>query len=267
MPVDISVQTVMLVLVGAAVFVLGASRFKSCLKMKKPGTLIWGKVLNGKLIEKRDPEKRLIQHYYEVTVQYCENGKNINCKIKSTVEYLKGDEIRLIKDENTLVHLAGENVSAGMAAAIALAGMALAVFPVMYQSIGEQEGSAVLAVFLILAGGICFASFAKDRRRGLVEIAGEIVDVLYSRKGENKRFSKATESYYPLIKCTINEKDRLFLAGINSSLKNAYKPGKPVKLYYDQKTRSIVEKKTSPALAAAAVLLWMLALLGILSIL
>lgn len=262
-----SVQTVLVVLIGAAVFVLGTSNLRACLRMKRPGTVITGKVLAAKLTEKRDGENRLIQHYYEVTVQCRENQKTFPHRLKSTTEYEKGDEIKLIRNGDRLTPLSRRTVSAGMAAAIALAGMILAVFPVVYQTIGQREGSAVLAALLLLAGGICLAAFLKERGRSLAEIDGEITDVLYYRTGENKKLSKPVESYYPLIRCRIRGKERIFLSSYNSSLKTAWKKGKQVKLFYDEETQSIVEKKASPVLAAAAAVLWALALLGLVSIL
>lgn len=263
----LSIQTVLVVLIGAAVFVLGTSNLRACLRMKRPGAVISGKVLAGKLIEKRDGEDRLIQHYYEVTVQCRENNKTFNHKMKSTVEYEKGDEIKLVRTADKLTPLNRRAVSPGMAAAIALAGMALAVFPVVYQTVGEKEGSAVLIVFLLLAGGICLAAYLRERGQNLTEAEGEIVDVLYYRTGENKKLSKPVESYYPLIRCRIRGKERIFLSSYNSSLKTAWKKGKQVKLFYDEETQCIVEKKASPVLAAAAAVLWALALLGLVSIL
>ena len=50
----LSIQTVLIVLIGAAVFVLGISNLRAYLRMKRPGAAISGKVLAGKLVEKRD---------------------------------------------------------------------------------------------------------------------------------------------------------------------------------------------------------------------
>lgn len=263
----LSVQTVLIVLMGAAVFVLGTSNLRSCLRMKRPGAVITGRVTRKELVEKRDSENRLIQHYYDLTLQCRENGKTFNHKLKSTEEYDKDDEIRLIRNGSKLTPVNRKAVSAPAAAAIAAAGMLLAVFPVVWQSAGEKEGSAVLTVLLLLAGGICMASFLRERGRSLRELRGEIQDVLYYRTGENKKLVKPSESYYPLIKYTLDGKEKVFLSSYNSSLKTAYKKGAAVKLFYDEETGNIVEKKTSPALAVIAVILWILAALGVISVL
>ena len=62
-------QTIVLVLIGAAVFALGTINIRGHFRMKRPGVLFKGKVLNVKLLERRDKEDRLIQHYYELQVQ------------------------------------------------------------------------------------------------------------------------------------------------------------------------------------------------------
>lgn len=263
----LTIQTVLIVLIGAAVFVLGTANLRACLRLRRPGAMISGRVLNTKLVEKRDSENRLIQHYYEVALQCRENGKTFSHRMKSTLEYEKGEEVKLARSGNSLTPLNRGTVSAGMALAIAFGGMGLAVFPVVYQNVGEREGSAVLAALLILAGGICLAAFLKERGRALTETSGEIVDVLYYRTGDNKKLSRPVESYYPLIRCSIRGKEKIFLSSYNSSLKSAYKPGKTVKLFYDGETGSIVEKRTSPALAVLAVILWALAALGLISVL
>ena len=64
-----SIQTIFLVLLGAAVFVVGTTNIRAYLRLQKPGNMLSGKVLSAKLVEKRDKEERLIQHYYEMMVQ------------------------------------------------------------------------------------------------------------------------------------------------------------------------------------------------------
>ena len=258
-------QTIVLVLIGAAVFVLGTTNIRGHFRMKRPGMVFKGKVLNAKLVERRDKEDRLIQHYYELQVQCRTQNKTFNHKIKSTTEYEKGEEIQLMQNGGQITMVSNKSISLGIAILIAFAGMALAVFPVVYQNAGKKEGSLVLTVLLILAGCITFFSYMKERGRNLTEIQGEIVDVLYYRTGDNKRFSKPVESYYPLIRCTLDGKEKIFLSSYNSSRPNVYKVGREMKLFYDKETRSIVEKLTSPALLVAAAVLWCLGLIGLIS--
>ena len=52
---NMSIQTIFIVLIGAAVFVLGTSNLRACLRLRRKGALITGKVMNARLVEKRDP--------------------------------------------------------------------------------------------------------------------------------------------------------------------------------------------------------------------
>ncbi len=261
-----SIQSIFLVLIGAAVFVIGTTNIRAYLRMQKPGNILKGKVLSVRPVEKRDKEERLIQHYYELMVQCSGGGKTFNEKINSTMEYEKGDEVKLTKNGSKVVLFSGRTVTFGMALAITLVGMGVAVFPIVYQNNGEKEGSVILVILLILAGVISCASFMKDRRKNLTAIDGEIVDILYYRIGDNKKFSKPVESYYPLIRCRIGEKERTFLSAYNSSTKGTYKAGTKCRLFYDGEKEEIVEKKASPVLMVLAVSFWLLALVGLISV-
>lgn len=130
-----SIQMILIVLIGAAVFVVGTTNLRACLKMKKSGMGITGKVLSTKLIQKRDGEGQLIQSYYEMMVQFCENNKNYNQKINSTTEYFKGDEVKLTKSGGKFLLSDGRSLSVRMALGITLAGMVLATFPVLYEKV------------------------------------------------------------------------------------------------------------------------------------
>ena len=191
----------------------------------------------------------------------------LRCKINSTREYKQGEELELMKNGEKIMPVASETVSFDSAIAIILAGMALAVFHVASRNAGDRAGSVLLVLLLFAAGWILLSSFMKDRKRHLIEIEGKITDVLYYRRGENKKLIKASESYYPLIRYKLHDKEKTFISSYNSSLKTAYKTGRTVKLYYDEKTKSLAEKKASPLLALSAVILWCIAAVGIVSIL
>lgn len=262
-----TIQTIFLVLLGAVVFVIGTTNIRAYLRLQKPGNTLNGKVMSSRLIEKRDKEERLIQHYYELMVLCNGGGKTFNEKISSTTAYEKGDELKLVRSGSKVVPFTGKSVTFGTALAITLAGMGLAVFPIVYQNNGEKEGSVILVLLLILAGVVAFSAFLKDRKKNLSVLEGEIIDILYYRTGDHKKLSKPVESYYPLIRCTVHEKEKVFLSAYNSSTKGTYKTGAKVKLFYDEELKTIVEKKASPVLAVIAVVFWLLALVGIISIL
>lgn len=261
-----SIQTIFLVLLGAAVFVIGTTNIRGCLRLQKPENMLSGRVISSKLVEKRDKEERLIQHYYELMVLCSGGGKTFHEKIKSTRAYDAGDELRLVRNGGQIVPFTGKNVTLGNALAITLAGMGLAVFPIVSLKNDERAGSVILVLLLILAGVVAFSSFMKDRKKNLSPLEGEIADILYYRTGDNKKFSKPVVSYYPLIRCTVHERETVFLSSYNSSTKGTYKIGAKVRLFYDEEEKSIVEKKASPVLLGIAVIFWLFALVGIVSV-
>ena len=222
-------------------------------------------MLSSRLIEKRNPEGKLIQHYYELTLSCREDNKTSQQKLNSTREYEKSDEIKLIRNSGKLTPLNTGAVSAGMGFAIAIEGMLLAVFPIVYQNVGEKQGSLALIFLFLIGGFITFFSYFVKKKRNLEEISGKIKDVLCYQT-EEKKFSKSVESYYPLIQYELNGKERILLSSYNSSRESTYKKGAEVALYYDSDTQEIVEKKDNPRMIALAVVLWGFAVIGILGI-
>ena len=172
-----------------------------------------------------------------------------------------------MRNGSRIVPFSGKAVTFGTALSITLVGMGIAVFPVVYQKNGEKAGSVILVILLILAGALTFSSFMRDRKKSLTGLEGEIIDILCYRTGDNKKLSKPVESYYPLIRCMIHEREKVFLSAYNSRTKGTYKTGAKVKLFYDEEQGTIVERKASPVLAAAAVIFWLFALVGIIAVL
>lgn len=263
---NMSIQAMFIVLIGAAIFVLGTSNLRACLRLRRKGAVIIGKVINARLVEKKDPQGKLIQHYYELTLSCRENNKTFQHRLNSTREYEKGEEIKLIRNAGKITPLNTGAVSAGMGLAIAIEGMLLAVFPVVYNNAGEKQGSLVLSALFLAGGFIALASCLGKRKRNLTEITGKITDVLYYRT-EEKKLSKPVESYYPLIQYTMDGKQKTFLSSYNSSRESTYRKGSSVTFFYDADRQEIVEKKAGPAMIVLAVVLWVIAAVGLVSVL
>lgn len=260
-----NIQMIFIVLIGAAVFVLGTSNMRACLKLRKKDAVITGKAQNSRLVEKRDPQGRLIQHYYELMLVCRENNKTFQQKLNSTREYEKGDEVKLIRNSGKITPLNTGAVSAKMGFGIAVEGMLLAVFPVVYSNMGEKQGNLILALLFLVGGVILLTSYMGKRKKNLIEISGKIVDVLFYTTGE-KKLSKPVESYYPLIQYTMDGKERILLSKYNSSRESTYKKDAAVTLYYDSESQEIVEKKANPVMVVLAVILWVMAVVGFSSV-
>lgn len=258
-------QAVLFVLLGVAVFVLGTTNMKRCLKARLTGEVL-GKVLKVDCVEKRDENGRLIQHYYDVRAQYKEEGRNRHSVVRTTREYGVGDPIRLMRQGSRLLHMKQEPLSLFVSVQIALTGMMMAVFPVAYNQMGQWYGSAVLSLVLFLAGCIALSSYVRDRKRRLLRMNGEIEDVLYYVKAKKKRFVPASEQYYPLIRYELRGVQRLFLGSGGASQQSRYKKGARVQLFYDEDMDMPVEKRLGIGLIVLVVLLWGMALVGLISL-
>lgn len=262
---NMNIQMIFIVLIGVAVFVMGTSNIRACLRLRRKDAVITGKVLSSRLVEKRNSQGKLIQHYYELTLSCRENNKTSQQKLNSTREYEKNDEIRLIRNSGKLTPLNTGAVSAGMGFIIAIEGMLLAVFPVVYQNRGEKQGYIVLALLFLVGGFIALAGYLGKKKKNLTEISGEITDILCYQT-EEKKLSKSVESYYPLIRYEVDGKERLLLSSYNSSRETTYKKGAEITLYYDSDTQEIFEKKANPVMLVLAVVLWVFAVVGIMGV-
>lgn len=264
---DLTLQMIFILVFGVAVFVLGTASLRNYLRLRRPGALPSGRVVNVNHIEKRNDQGYLIQYYYELAVQYTEGGRGVTKKIKSTREYQKGDQVRIGQNgREPVVWDEDRSLSPVASCCIILAGIGLVLMPYAQQR-SEQEASLILALLLILAGGCLTATFLKDRRRSLTAVQGEIVDLLYYKTAEGKRFTKAVETYYPIIRCAVDGKERSFRSKCNSSRASAYPKGKTVTLYCDATTGEIVEKRAGAGYVIGAAACWALAVIGIVSLL
>lgn len=260
-----NIQMIFIVLIGVVVFVLGTSNIRMYLRLKRKNAMVTGKVTSSKLVEKRNSQGKLIQHYYELTLSCHENNETTQQKLNSTREYEKNDEIKLIRNAGRLTPLNTSAVSAGMGFMIAIAGMLLAVFPVVYQNMGEKQGNLILSLLFMVGGFIVFAGYFEKKRKDFIEISGEIIDVLYY-KTEEKKFSKSVESYYPLIRYELEGKERTLLSSYNSSREATYKKGTAVTLYYNPNTQEMEERKANPAMLVLAAALWIFAVIGMIGV-
>lgn len=260
---NLTIQMILMIVIGVAVFVAGITLLRFCFRMRKPEATLKATVLQQKLIQKKDKEGHLIQNYYELVVRM---GQNIpNRTIKSTVQYEKGDEVTLFLNGREY-SLQEKSQSMLSAVFIILLGLGIIFFPIAYERYGEKAGSAVLVLILLMVGACLFSIFIKDKNRRLCEMQGEIADILYYKTGEGKKFSKPVVSYYPIIRYHASGEERLFQSKYNSSTRSTYKAGSPVRFYWDKDNKCIVEKKPSIALVVLAAIFWTLATAGIISI-
>ena len=82
----------------------------------------------------------------------------------------KTEEIRIYDDHKITVF--------GPAPLI-LTGLLAAIMPVVKVRYGESFMSVVLALILLVVGGALVAAYVRDRKRNVIPVEAEIIDVLY----------------------------------------------------------------------------------------
>lgn len=260
---NMSLEMIFLIVIGVAVFVAGVTMLRSWMRGKKTGGL-FGTVLQSSNVRREDSEGNLIQNYYELTMRITWNKKTENKKIRSTIQYEKGEEVPIYYNGREYVAGTKETSAAMALFAIAL-GLGIIFFPVAYQQVGEKAGFAVLAFILLLVGCGLMVMYLKDRNRKLTPIEGSIKEILYYKTGEGKKLVKPTISYYPIISCEIDGKEKVFQSKYNSSTKTTYKVGSKVGLYWDEEKKDIFEKKAGTGILVMAVVFLAFAALGFVS--
>jgi hypothetical protein len=113
----------------------------------------------------------------------------------------------------------------------------------------ENKGNelpAMLCLALILLGlGInLVADFAAMKKRGLVKLEGEIIDV-HKRQisKETKILRGAKYTYYPIVRYVLDGATSIRHCNINSSGANTFKAGDTIELYIDPNTFQVLERK------------------------
>jgi hypothetical protein len=109
-----------------------------------------------------------------------------------------------------------------------------------------REIPAMICLALILLGlGInLVADFVAMKKRGLVKLEGEIIDV-HKRQisKETKILKGAKYTYYPIVRYALDGVTNIRHCNINSSGANTFKAGETIELYMDPNTYQVLERK------------------------
>lgn len=265
----LTIQDVFLVVIGAAILVVGTTSLRMKLRIKRQGLLTAGTVISSKHVEKRDKEGRLIQNYYELMTEYGESGKRRRKTLKSTDEYLAGEQVRVIQEPGKTDELRiydDHKIEVFGPAPLILTGLLAAVMPVVRSQYGERYMSLVLALILLVVGGSLTAAYLRDKKRNLVPVEAEIVDILYWKNGDDrKKWSKPSVAYYPILRYTADGVTRTMRSIYNSSTETAFKAGTTKVVYLDSSENRIVERGAKASMLVAGVGILLFAGVGIYS--
>lgn len=266
----LTLESLFLVLFGVFIFVLGTTSLRAQRRAKTAGTVIEGTVIKSNYVSKRDAEDLLIQNYYELRVEYTDDGHKSHCAINSHVELHEGDKIKLIKNnaqKNSMIMYEGDTFAGFSPWNMILGGMLIAVIPMVQTKYGEQNVSFILIALLVLAGVSLTAKYIKDKNRETISIEATVTDILKTYAGKkNSKLTKQTVSYYPILQYTWNNQQTSMRSKFSSSMKTANKIGSKKILYFDKVNDCILEKGPKISMLVAGIILLLFAILGIASI-
>ena len=86
----LSLEDLFLIVFGVVIFVIGTTSLRNQIRIKRAGNVLEGTVLRTKRVDKKDSDGNLIQNYFEIRVEYLENGHKSQCTIRSVSEYREG---------------------------------------------------------------------------------------------------------------------------------------------------------------------------------
>lgn len=88
-------------LLGAILLIAGISNLGDFFAIKRKDSVLEGKVTKSVHKERRDDKNNLIQYYYELIVRYEEDRKIKDAFIKSDVQYLEGESVKMVRKRTT----------------------------------------------------------------------------------------------------------------------------------------------------------------------
>ena len=264
---ELTFATAFVAIVGVIICFVGISAFSRGLRYRAKGAVFSGVVQGVSHHTRKNDKGQLIQNYYLLQLRANDGKKTFVTQLKSPHQYEKGDTVRLTKNPRGEAVLYRDNGIRWYSGLLEmLIGAGIAAFPFLVKRVGDPYASFELAAVLILGGILTLEVYLRDRKRTYEELDAEVADILLYDV-ENQRRVLKTNTWYPLLRYTLNGSPREFLSESNSSIRSAYQIGKKLKVYRDAETGDVHEKKASPLLAVFAAGFWVLALIGIVSVL
>lgn len=257
---------------GIIIFLVGSGQVRRWLRLHRADSCIDASVLSCKHVIKKDKKDREIYNYYDVVVEY-RNPKTKHQErlaVKSPTEYALGQQVRMYKekesDKPVLIEYEEEFLFHPW---VTMIGGALLILLALEQNKG-QEIQAMLCLAIVLAGaGVnLIVNYIALKKRGLQTIEARITDIYTRQISKETKILKGSKfTYYPIVRYELDGKENIRRCNINSSGQNTFRTGETMKLYYDPKSRTVLEKNARTGAAAAGVILVLTGLLAGASIL
>lgn len=261
-----TIQNIFLIVIGAAIFVVGTTGLRRQIRIKLGNFIKQARIIDVNHITKKDDEGFLIQNYYDLKVEFEEDGKKQQKIVKSIDQYKKGSTIKVIKDNERGFRAYSDDKTPVFAPFILIvAGILIILMPFAHMYLGESYMSMLLAFLIMLVGIGLIIAYIKANSRQLEPLEAQIVDVLKWQSVQKKKWVNATFSYYPIIKYDLNNEQRFMRSRYNSNTPASYKVGKKFIIYKDINTGDIVEKGARKSMLFCGIFLIIFASVGLYS--
>lgn len=265
----LSLESLFIIVFGVFIFVIGINTLRTGLRAKKKDMVKEGTVVKSRHVTKRDAEKCLIQNYFELRVEYMDNGHKVQDTINSLSEFHAGDRIKIKKSsipKGNPTHYTEDTLPMISIWMIILSGIFLAWLPTAEQRFGTRGTSLLLAAVMIASGVSLIAIYVRDSKRKLIEVDATVIDVLKWYTGKkNSKLTKQTVFYYPILQYSLNNQEKTMRSKYSSSLESKFKIGSKKTIYYDCENKRIIENTAKKSMLIGAILLIGIAAIGLLS--
>ncbi|MDO5702677.1 MAG: hypothetical protein Q4G47_04920 [Lachnospiraceae bacterium] len=257
---------------GIIIFLVGSGQMRGWIRRLNPKASAPAEVLSCTHVVKKDKRDNEVFNFYNVTVQFKdpENGHTVRQTYKSPTEYAEGQQVRVyFGSAGEKPQLTEKEDEALFHPIVMMILGALLILLALFQNRGEEVPAMIcLSASLLITGVSLLVNYIKLKKRGLIPINAEIVSV-YSRQisKETKILRGSKYTYYPVVKYELNGKTNIRRCAVNSSGAGTFKPGEPLRLYYDPKSGSVVENGARTSVLVAGILVTVFGVLAGLSIL
>ena len=268
---EITIQAVFFIAIGAILLVSGTTAVRRKRNFTKSGFLKDATVLYSKHVEKKDDSGYLLQNYYDVKIEYKENGSKKQTSLKSVDEYINGEKIKVYRDTDrgNKVRIYNSDKESAFSPYVLMAvGILIILMPFSQKKYGMMVSSLILATIIFLVGISLLGKYLKDKKREVEELEAKIVGIIKwnsSSEGRKKMFSTNSVSYYPVYEYCTGGKVRHMRGFYNSNQATTYKVGRSVSLYRDVVSGAILEKGPKKTMFFTGTILIIISVIGAVS--
>jgi hypothetical protein len=271
------ISQLLLYIPGIVIFMVGSGQVRDWLR-KARGNVVNATVIGCKHVVKKDSKDREIYNYYDVQidVKNPKTGCREHRMLKSPSEYAKGQEVSVSfthgkyangknandKNNGTDVSFVREDNSRLSPWVMMMVGALLIVLVLEENQGREIQAMVCLAIILLGLGINLVADFVSMKKRGLVRLKGEIIDVHKRQISKETKILKGSKyTYYPIVKYVLDGATNIRHCNVNSSGANTFKRGDTLALYIDTNTSQVLERNAGIAEPIVGTILTVLGIL------